>query len=218
MELPGLDRLIEVCRQLNLLLKTSPPGRTSLKDGMRMESLPFDPMLAAVYARFGSAAFAADVASLILHRFDDTEQKLEERNKRWSERHRDRLALPTFVFAGEPMMAYHYATVPSLADDQGRQPVVMVDVYEEPYAVPVASNVDQFFEVYSRYLEALLALPNAREAKASLLTFPFDIPTLIARDGRLVNLIQRGNFDLLLTNVDVKGWTQKVLTAGLIRT
>jgi hypothetical protein len=185
---------------------------------MHMEGLPFDPMLAAVYARLGYAAFATDVAGLILHRFDDTEQKLEERNKRWSERHRDRLALSTFVFAGEPMMAYHYATVPSLADDQGRQPVVMVDVYEEPYAVPVASNVNQFFEVYSRYLEALLALPNAREAKASLLTFPFDIPTLIARDGRIVNLIQRGNFDLLLTNVDVKGWTQKVLTAGLTRT
>ncbi|HLM42573.1 MAG TPA: hypothetical protein VK458_01845 [Myxococcaceae bacterium] len=61
------------------------------------------------------------------------------------------------------MLAYHYATVPCLADARGLQPVVKVDMHEEPYAVPLASNVDRFFDTYSRYLEVLVAEPDYEE-------------------------------------------------------
>jgi hypothetical protein len=148
-----------------------------------MAGLPFDPVLAAVYARLGQGAFATDVAGIILSRFDDEERKLEGDNQWWSEGYRKRLALPTFIFAAEPLMAYHYATVPSLADGQGRQPVVWIDVYEEPYALPVASTVDRFLEIYARYLETLMAMPKAREEGDTLLTFPWGVPDLIARDS-----------------------------------
>jgi hypothetical protein len=215
MELPGLERLLEICRQLSLRLETTPPAKTSPKAGALVEGALFDPMLAAVYARWGFAAFATDVAGITLHPFEDTDRQLEEQNKRWRTRHGAQLALPTFIFAGEPHMAYHYATVPSLADEQGRQPVVRVDVYEDPFALPVASNVDLFFDAYSRYLEALIALPSGRERGVSMLTFPWDVPRLLGRDGRLVELIQEGHFDPLMPGLEARGWARKVTAVGV---
>jgi hypothetical protein len=180
-----------------------------------MAGLPFDQVLSAVYARLGYAAFATDVDGIILRRCDDAERKLEEDNRWWSEGHRKRLALPTFIFAAEPMMAYHYATVPALADAQGRQPVVMVDVYEEPYAMPVASDVDGFFDAYSRYLESLIAAPGGREDPQ--LTFPWSVSDIIGRDGRLVEMIHEGRFDLLMPNLEARGWSRTVVNSGRTR-
>lgn len=203
---------METCRRLQLRLKSSPPSHTPPKAGALMAGLPFDRVLSAVYAQLGYAAFATDVDGIVLRRYDDAERKLEEDNRWWSERYRARLALPTFIFAGEPMMAYHYATVPELVDAQGRQPVVMVDVYEEPYAMPVASDVDAFFDVYSRYLESLKAMPEGREEVQ--LTFPWNVPALIGRDGRLVEMILQGRFDRLMTNHEVQDWSRRVVNAG----
>jgi hypothetical protein len=168
-------------------------------------------VLSAVYAQLGYAAFATDADGIVLRRYDDTERKLDEDNRWWSEAHRARLALPTFIFAGEPMMAYHYATVPELADAQGRQPVVMVDVYEDPYAMPVASDVDTFFDAYSHYLESLKAIPGGREEMQ--LTFPWNVPAIIGRDGRLVEMIHGGRFDALTTNREVQDWSWQVVNA-----
>lgn len=217
-DLPGLERLMEVCRRLDLGLKTTPPRKESVKAGALVEELPLDQVVAAVYARLGHAVFASSVeASLVLTRWDDTEKKLEEDNRWWSGNYRRQLALPTLIFAGEPMMAYHYATVPALADAQGRQPVVKVDVYEEPYAVPVASDVDRFFNTYAHYLEALVALPGGREEGISLLAFPWEVPEIVGRDGRLVEQIAAGLFDSLMLNADARAWAQKVVSVGLSR-
>jgi hypothetical protein len=180
-----------------------------------MAGLPFDPVLSAVYARLGFAAFATDADGIVLRRYDDVERKLEEDNHWWSEGHRERLALTTFIFAGEPMMAYHYATVPALADARGRQPVVMVDVYEEHYALPVASDVDRFFDAYARYLEALMAIPGPK--KESQLSFPWGVPEVIGRDEKLVELIHSGRFDLLMPNAEARGWASRVVNAARSR-
>jgi hypothetical protein len=211
-KLPGLERLMEVCRRLQLRLKISPPSHSPPGAGILMTGLPFDRVLSAVYAQLGYAAFATDVDGIVLRRYDDAERKLEEDNRWWSEGYRARLALPTFIFAGEPMMAYHYATVPELADAQGRQPVVMVDVYEEPYAMPVASDVDAFFDAYSRYLERLKVTPRGMEE--SQLTFPWNVSAIIGRDRRLAEMIHAGRFDLLMTNSEVRDWSRKVVNAG----
>jgi hypothetical protein len=217
-ELPGLERLMDLCHRQKLGLKTLPPGQTVPGTGTLVEGLPFDPILAAVYTRLGYAVFAAEAhADLVLTRYDDTDKKVEENNQWWSKRLREQLALPTFIFAGEPMTAYHYATVPALSDADGRQPVVHVDIYEDIYAMPVASDVDCFFDAYSRYLEALLALQGGREEGASLLTFPWGVPEIIGRDGRLVELIHQGRFDSLMVNAEALGWSRKVVNAGLSR-
>jgi hypothetical protein len=214
-ELPGLERLMEICHRLKLQLQTSPPSQSPPKAGELIAGLSMDRVLSAVYSRLGFAVFATDVDGIILRRYDDTERKLEEDNRWWSEGYRKRLALPTLIFAGEPMMAYHYATVPSLADAQGRQPVVMVDVYEDPYAIPVASDVDCFFDAYSRYLESLMAIPGAREETS--MTFPWSVSDIIGRDARLVEMIHEGRFDVLMPNIEARGWSQKVVNAGRAR-
>ncbi|WP_224244261.1 hypothetical protein [Hyalangium gracile] len=214
-ELPGLERLMEVCRRLQLRMRTAPPGHQLPRAGAPIEGLPFDPMLAAVYSRLGQGAFATDVAGIILSRFDDEERKLERDNQWWSQGYRKSLALPTFIFAGEPLMAYHYATVPSLADDEGRQPVVWIDVYEEPYALPVASNVDRFFATYAGYLEALMALPKAREEGDTLLTFPWGVPALMGGDTQLVELLRSGSFSpIMKTTSTTPKWVSQVLSAA----
>src|SRR5690242_17813766 len=152
MALPGLERLLDVCQRLNLGLKTSPPAREPLKAGSLLEGVPFDPMLASVYARLGHAAFATKMLRWVLTRSDDPVHRLEEENKWWRENWWGELGEPVIVFGGD---VYTYATVPGLADEQGRQPVVLVDTYEfEPQVMPVASNVDRFFDTYARYLEA----------------------------------------------------------------
>lgn len=209
-DLAGLNRLMEICHRLDLRMKTAPPGRSPPKAGTLVEGLPLDPVLAALYTQQGYIAFALDVADIVISRYDDEQQLLED-NKWWSSSYRQQLALQTLVFASEPLTAYKYATVPSLADTQGRQPVVLVDVYETPYALPVASDVDSFFDTYSRYLEALMALPNAREEGASLMNFPWKSHGIIGRDARLVELIREGRFDPLMPGPEEQAWAQKVI-------
>jgi hypothetical protein len=184
---------------------------------MLMADLPFDPVLAAVYAQVGFDSFVTDVVGLIVRRYDDTARKVEEDNQWWSQGYRKQLALPTFIFAGEPLMAYHYATVPALADERGWQPVVRVDVYEDPYALPIASSVDQLFETYSRYLEALMARPDARQEKGTALTFPWDVPEIIARDVKLLERLRSGHFDPFMPGVEERAWVRKVLAAATTR-
>jgi hypothetical protein len=168
-------------------------------------------MLAAVYTRIGFAAFATDIAGIVLHPWEDTNRQLEDQNRWWRENSQEQFPSPTFVFAGEPHLAYHYATLPNLADEQGHQPVVWVDVYEEPCALPIASNVDRFFESYSRYLEALMALPNAREEGVSLKAFPLGCADIIRRDTKLVAQMRTGLFDLLMTNTEELAWAHKIV-------
>ncbi|HLL06305.1 MAG TPA: hypothetical protein VK539_37380 [Myxococcaceae bacterium] len=213
--LPGLQRLIEVCRRLELKVEMAPPGRTPPLAGMLVAGLPFDRILQTVYAQLGFGAFATDVAGIVVRRYDDTARKVEEDNVWWSQGYRQHLALPTFLFAAEPFTACYYATVPSLADAQGRQPVVMVDVNEEPYALPVASNVDSFFDTYSRYLEALMALPDAREEKGALLTFPWDVPSLIGQDAALVRLLRAGSLtSIMKTTGSTTEWAAQVVATA----
>jgi len=133
---------------------------------------------------------------------------LEADNQWWRENYWERLGEPFIVFGGDMGMAYNHATVPRLADDWGRQPVVRIDTYEyEPYVMPVASNVDRFFDSYSRYLEALVADPQGD------LIFPWHATDILARDERLVELMRTGQFDALMKNVDdvTRRWAAKVM-------
>jgi hypothetical protein len=85
MALPGLERLMEVCQRLTLGVEASPPAREPLKAGSMLEGVPFDPVLASVYARLGHATFATKVMGWVLDRSDDQVHTLEESNKWWRE-------------------------------------------------------------------------------------------------------------------------------------
>jgi len=213
MALPGLERLLEVCRRLNLGLETSPPACEPLTAGSSFVGIPFDPILANVYARLGHAAFATEVMGWVLTRSDGQIHRLEESNKRWREKWWKELGEPVIIFGGEMGMAYTYATVPRLADGWGRQPVVYIDTYEdEPKVMPIASDVDRFFDSYSRYLEALVADSRYQEAEETDLLFPWHATEILARDERLVELLRAGRFDSLMKNVDdeTRLWAAKV--------
>jgi hypothetical protein len=213
MALPGLERLMNVCRRLNLRLETLPPAREPLKAGSLLEGLPFDPVLAGVYARLGHAAFATELMGIgwALERSDDQVHVLEEENKRWREKWWQELGAPMIVFGGD---IYTYATVPGLADEWGRQPVVRVDTYEpDAHVMPIASNVDRFFDSYSRYLEAIVADPYYQESGDTELLFPWNATDILARDERLVELMRAGRFDSLMKHVgdDTHRWATKVM-------
>ena len=214
MSLPGLERLLGVCQRLNLGLMTSPPAREPLRAGSLLEGLPLDPLLASVYARLGQVVFASKLMGLSLIQSNDDEQRLEANNKLWRENHWDALGMPVIVFAGE---VYTYATVPSLADEWGRQPVVEVNTYELDglHVLPVASNVDRFFDSYSRYLEAVVASPRYQEAGENGILFPSHMGDLLARDERLVELLRSGRFAPLMKNLDEgeRRWVAKVMGA-----
>ncbi|WP_146210310.1 hypothetical protein [Vitiosangium sp. GDMCC 1.1324] len=211
MTLPGLERLMEVCQRLNLGLETSPPAREPLKDGSLLEGVPFDPVLASVYARLGRAAFATNVKCWVLTHSDDQVHRLEDDNKWWRGNWWEELGEPVIVFGG---YVHTYATVPGLADEWGRQPVVYVDTYEyEPKVMPIASNVDRFFDSYSRYLEALVAEPRYQENGKTDLLFPWHATEILARDERLVELMRTGRFDSLMKHVDdeTRRWAARVM-------
>ncbi|WNG55397.1 hypothetical protein F0U59_11850 [Archangium gephyra] len=211
MALSGLERLMEVCRRLKLGLETSTPAREPPKAGGLLAGAPLDPLLANVYARMGHAVFSARGMSWALIRWDDHEQALRERNEWWRENWWNELGEPVIVFGGD---IYAYATVPGLADEWGRQPVVEINTYEPDFHVmPIASNVDRFFDSYSRYLEALVAHPRYQQRGEAELMFPWDATEILARDERLVELMRAGRFDSLMKNVDdtTRRWAAKVM-------
>ncbi|HLM45255.1 MAG TPA: hypothetical protein VK458_15375 [Myxococcaceae bacterium] len=180
-----------------------------------LEGLPFDPVLASVYARVGFARFATNLegGGWVLERSDDQVHGMEEETRRWGEMWWEELGEPMIVFGGN---IYTYATVPSLADERGWQPVVEVDTYEgEPLVMPVASNVDRFFDSYSRYLEAVVADPRYLETGETELLFPLHATDILARDERLVELMRAGRFDALMKNADdsLRRWAAKVADA-----
>jgi hypothetical protein len=213
--LPGLDRLLTVCRTHELLAEEEPPTRGSPALGATIAGQPCEPLLPTVHARIGY--FRLSEGLLLLRLVDKQRFDLftvnEGWRRDWSEPIRSLL-----VFAKEHALAYYYATVPSLRNAEGLQPVVKVDVHEEPYALPLASGLDRFFDTYSRYLEALVASPFYEEDGAAALSFPWDVPELVARDRPLVEMLRAGQFDFLMAkNADAREWVSQVLSAPVRR-
>ena len=207
--LPGLDRLISVCQQHSLALKLSPPLASVPKDGELVLGEPFEPQLAAVYQRMGSA----ELGSLTLYGPHSGEQGLIPRNEQL--RQYDFVhTRSSLVFGKETGFAYYHGTVPRLADSQGLQPVVFISNYEEKYAVPVAASVDRFFYLYSCYLELLVADPGYGQSGASLPGFPWDMAPLIKRDEPLMEQVLAGRFDFLADNYwGALEWLQQLRAA-----
>jgi hypothetical protein len=179
--LAGLERLMEVCR----------------KNGVP------------VLARTGGGLVVGRLDGFYLYPLDAQGHPLgnenEEQRSRWPEPFRSSL----LIFAVEHASAYSFATVPSLADAEGRQLVVSVDSHEELYALPVASSMDRFFDVYSRFVEL------KQDASHAMSVFPWDVPELIALDRPLVELMRAGRFDFLMeSSPDARKWVGQVLTSA----
>jgi hypothetical protein len=190
--LPGLERLLQADRKYGLQGRLRPPVPNPPAPGESFLGRPFDPMLAAFYRRLGGFSF---YLKLFIEPSDEHGILVENECvlPQWPEPFRSLL-----IFGCEEALAYRYATVPSLADVQGFQPVVMVDPYEDIYALPIASNVDRFFDAYARYLEFIHETPELRDDRDARPTFPRGVPEIIATDRKLVGMLVEGRFDFLM--------------------
>jgi hypothetical protein len=207
----GLTRFLEVCRNLGLSLEHEPPRQPALTARESVAGLPLDSLLATVHSQVGYVGL--EEGFVLLRAGDVRHSDLLRVNERWRRDHADPFG-SLLVFGKEDMLAYHYATVPRLADARGLQPVVKVDMHEEPYAVPLASTVDRFFDTYSRYLEVLVAEPDYEELGPAVRTFPWQVPEIIARDRPLVEMLQAGHFDFLMPkNEETRSWVAMILGA-----
>ena len=139
--------------------------------------MPVDPLLAAAFAGFGKLVLGSTGTQRpLLTRCDDEVNGLLLDNQEWQgyfphdcwpEHFRALL-----VFGNE--MLYRYAMVPELASSEGVQPVIRVDPYEDIHALPVASDLDRFFDTYSRYIEIMVEDPDYRASGVAGVRFPYD--------------------------------------------
>jgi hypothetical protein len=212
--LPGLERLLEVCRSRAHPLKHEPPLPPGRPVALSVAGQPMDAQLAALHSRLGYL-WVRDALYVFPERHPHRPDLLQV-NTHW----RQDWAEPfgsLLVFARDDRLAYCYATVPSLVDARGLQPVVWVDVYEALYAIPVASCIDAFLDTYARYLEAAPAFHDGEDGPP-LQAFPWSASQVIARDHELVTRIRAGHFDFLLkANARAREWVDALAGAPVSR-
>jgi len=207
--LPGLDRLIATCQQHSLLLELSPPATSTPHPGEAVLGEPFDLQLAAVYQRIGASKFGP----FTLYGFGLNEHDLIPQN-RWLRDYDETYFQAPLSFGKEIGFALYYGTVPKLADSRGVQPVAKIYAHDgEQFAIPIASSVDRFFDVYSRYLERMVADFEYIETGVSLVTFPWDVADLVTRDELLIAQVRAGRFDFLTNDEkDARKWLRELLS------
>lgn len=193
--LPGLDRLVAICQRHSLPLEVHPPLASAPKLGERLLGQPIDPQLAAVYQRLGTGEFGL-LSLLGLHSEEDG---LLPQNQWLKERDQVQFR-SSLVFGWKPGFAYYYGTVPSLADATGLQPIIFIDAMEALFAVPIASSVDRFFDLYSRYLELMVQDPDYLSSGLPHIQFPWDMAPLVVQDEPLIERVRAGQFDFLTGN------------------
>jgi hypothetical protein len=191
--LPGLERLLAACEKFPVQATLRKPWEGAPAAGELLLGRPFDPMLAAFYERLGGLHLRLGLYVSSCDGQVNGILRANELESDWPEPFRSLL-----VFGGEEALAYRFATVPSLADAQGLQPVVKVDPYEEIYALPIASNVDRFFDTYARYLELVYGAPDFSDDCGTWPVFPWEVPEIISTDRALMSMLVDGRFDSLM--------------------
>lgn len=116
------------------------------------------------------------------------------------------------VFGQVPSLAYRFALVPGLADSRGLQPVVFIDDHIEKEVLPVASNLDRFFDAYARSIESFAKGSTHPPDALDDMDFPRFEPERVAQDTALVELLRAGRFDGLVTrDEESQRWMRQVL-------
>ncbi len=208
--LPGFERLISVCRQHSLPLHLEPHVKTAPKRGESIFGEPIDPQLAAVYERAGGG----ELGPLSLLPPGPEWNHLIPWNQRLRERELETMHFrSSLIFSEQTGFALYFATVPRLADAQGLQPVIYIQAMESSSVTPVASSVDHFFDLYSRYLELMVLDPGYLHNRVPEILFPWDVQKLIAKDEALVALARAGRFDFLTQDdAEAHQWVQQLHT------
>ncbi|KFA91609.1 hypothetical protein Q664_20700 [Archangium violaceum Cb vi76] len=204
---------MEVYRKHGLHMRTLPPGHSPPAGGELVAGYPFDPVLATVYRRLGGADFGGEFGGqLFLDHVNDQLNGVALRTEQFRE---EEEPFRSSVFFGNiPGLAYYFAVVPKLADERGRQPVIFVDAYMDRYVLPIASDVDRFFDALSHFVDMLVVDQGYLFDGMPGIHFPTSVPELIARDRRLVEMIATGRFDFIMNLGDeFQDWLARVKSA-----
>jgi hypothetical protein len=191
--------------------------------------MPVDPLLATAFSRCGKLVLGSTGTQVpLLTRCDDEINGLLLENEEWQgyfphdswpEHFRSLM-----LFGNE--MLHRYATVPELSSSEGVQPVIRVDTYEDIHALPVASDLNRFFDTYAQYVEIMVEDPEYRSSGVAWVRFPYNVPELLARDRPLVAMLKEGRFDRWMYERDKTGrfdvadhavtraWVKEVLRHG----
>ncbi|REG28959.1 hypothetical protein ATI61_108502 [Archangium gephyra] len=217
--MPGLERLLTACEKYPVRASNRKPWSGAPTAGVPVLGRPLDPMLAAFYSRLGGLHLYLE---LFVEPCDEQVNGIlmanEHAQRYWPEPFRSLL-----IFGCKEASSYTYATVPGLADAQGFQPVVEVDPYEDIYALPIASNVDRFFDTYARYLELVYETLGVGEERGAWPSFPWEVPELIATDRALMGMLVDGRFDFLMfqegvdaqrTREEIREWIARLRAAN----
>lgn len=207
--LPGLDRLIATCQKHALPMRLSPPLSSAPGPGERVLGAPFDPQLAAVYQCIGASTFGP----FSLYGVGSDAHDLMHRNR--ALRKYDAVYFHAPLSFGQDIgFSLFYGAVPRLADSRGLQPVVHIQAHDgQQFAIPIASSVDHFFDVYSRYLERMVADFEYIESGVSLVNFPWGVVDLISRDEPLIAQVRAGRFDFLTNDEEgAHKWLREILS------
>ncbi len=97
---------------------------------------------------------------------------------------------PYVAFAIQEGYACYLATIPALGRENGTQPVVYLDTYEDLVVVPVASSVEAACTLLAAHLER--AGKIERSVFEATHAFPWEIPDLVSADTALVSLLNGG--------------------------
>ena len=217
MDLPGMDRLLEVVGKHGVHIEAMPASRIAPCAGDMLYGMPVDPLLAGAYSRFGKLVLGRlGLDTWLLLPGDEEKSGLVLENEEWQGCF-PHMFWPEHFRALMPFgsdMRYRFATVPELANSGGRQPVVFLDPYEEIYALPIASDVNRFFDTFSRYVEIVVDDPDYQAGGTPGVGFPYDVPELIAKDTPLLGMIREGRFDRLMYERNKTGWRDERAVAS----
>lgn len=191
LQLPGLDHLTSTLARYNEMLNLSPPDPDAPKAGDLVANLALDPILAAIYSK-------CDGGRLGNLRIFDHASLAELNESTWNVE--DERVKRLFCYGRISGFMYDFATVPSLADAEGIQPVVYYIDYDDLPILPIASNVDQAFQLFALYCEKLHAAGGSltEDPPGDRLHFPDCMTREMARDRPFVHMLEKGRFDSLL--------------------
>lgn len=210
--LPGMKHMLSVLKAHGVGADLDPPNPAAPRAGDLLLGEPFDPVLAKIYSRFDGGRFG----DLILIPTLSSEGGLVSDNERDREYTEPRVQ-KLFRFARVWLLPYELATVPSLADADGIQPVVYLTSSLDKVIQPVASDADRALGVYAVFLDRVLQASHSLWG-ATGINFPYSVLDVIAQDEKLVRMLEEGRFEeLVAPDPTSRQWVDKVLAAARAR-
>jgi len=202
----GFDALFAACERLSIPVTAGPPRADVPADVLGQ---PLDATLRAVFREHDGMWWSAPEFSLRIYPLEGADA-FEWRNLSLRRSSDDYVPPYPFesllVFAQYGRRASYLATVPSLADAAGRQPVLYLDTHEDPWAVPVAASVDAAFGVLAEYLA---------RARLQEVNFPLDVADLISSDAALASRVTAKEFDAWTRgDASLQEWLQQTFKRG----